>query len=125
MAQPAQVKFTLPSGEWVAIDNGAAGVVSTNNVVGANGGSGNWTGNGATSGGFDLTANGAVAQSTNPFGDTGTVLIDDSGNDTVYPDPQVGTVKGNPVSGVQPTYATVTKVLTNPLSATIRYKNPA
>lgn len=125
MAQPAQVKFSTPGGEFVVIDNGAAGVVSTNNVIGATGGSGNWAGNGAISGGFDLTANGSTAQGTNAFGDTGTVLIDTSGNDTVYADPQVGTLKGNPISGVQPVFATVTKVLTNPQSATVNWKNPA
>jgi hypothetical protein len=74
--------------------------------------------------GYDTVAPGATSQSTNPFSDTGSVLVDASGNDTVYADPSVATVKGNPVQNTQPTYATVTKVLTNPLSATITFKNP-
>lgn len=127
MAQPAQVKTGLASGEFIVIDNGAPGVVSTNNTSGASGGSGNWTGAGATSGGFDLTANGATGQGTNSFGDTGTVLIDASGNDSPSVNVKDATFKGNgnPVSAVPFTYQTVTKVLTNPLSATINFKNPA
>lgn len=124
MAQPAQMKTGLPSGEFIVIDNGAPGVVSTNNTSGASGGSGNWTGAGAVSGGFDLTANGAVAQGSNSFGDTGTTTLD-TVNDTVYADPGVATVKGNPVSNTQPTYATVTTVLNSPLSTRLLFKNPA
>ena len=132
MAQPAQVKFTLPSGEWIAIDNGAPGVTSTNGApytAGSGGpptggGSGNWSGSGAVSGGFDLTANGATAQGTNPFADTGSVLLD-SVNDTVYVDPMVATVKGNPVSNTQPSYATVTTVLNSAQSTRLLWKNPA
>jgi hypothetical protein len=124
MAQPAQIKTGLPSGEFVIIDNGAAGVVSTNNVVGAGGGSGNWTGAGAVSGGFDLAANAAVAQATNPFGDTGSTTLD-TVNDTVWADPQVGTYKGNPVSAVAPVYATVSTVLNSPLTTRLLWKNPA
>ena len=133
MAQAQQVKFTLPDNGFIVIDNGTPGVTSTNGAAYSpgsggpptGGGSGNWTGPGATSGGFDLTSGGTQSQGTNPFADTGSVLVDASGNDTVYADPAVATVKGNPVSNVQPTYATVTKVLTSPLSATILWKNPA
>ncbi len=67
MGQPAQIKSGLPDGSYSVIDNGAPGVTSTNNIVGANGGSGNWTGSGASSGGFDLAANGAIAQGQNIF----------------------------------------------------------
>lgn len=126
-----QVKSGLPSGEFSVIDNSAAGATSTNvTVYGAGsggpptgGGAGNLTGSGVPN--FDNTAPGATAQGTNPFADTGTVLIDASGNDTVYADPGVSTLAGNPVSGTQPTFKTVTKVLTNPASATINWKNPA
>ena len=106
-----QAKSGLPGGEFSVIDNGAAPSFPTLNA--------------GTSIGYDTIATGTQSQGTNPIADTGTVLIDASGNDTVYPDPQVATLKGNPVSGVQPTYATVTKVLTNPLSATVNWKNPA
>ncbi len=112
MAQPTQVKFTLPNGDWCAVDNSAAPSATTNFNAG-------------TLQGYDTTAPGATSQATNPFGDTGSVLIDDAGNDTVYACPQVGTLAGNPVAGTQPTYKVVTKVLSNPLSATIRWKNPA
>lgn len=125
-----QVKTGLPSGEFFVIDNSAAGAASTTvTVYGAGtggpptgGGAGNLTGSGVPN--FDNTAPGATSQSTNPFADTGSVLIDASGNDTVYADPTCATLVGNPVSGKQPTYATVTKVLTNPASATINWKNP-
>lgn len=133
MAQAKQVTTGLPSGEFFVIDNGTPGVTSTNGAAYSpgsggpptGGGSGNWTGPGAVSGGFGLTSGGTQSQGTNPFADTGNVLIDASGNDTVYADPMNATVKGNPVSLTPPTYATVTKVLTNPQSATINWKNPA
>jgi hypothetical protein len=124
MAQPKQMTTGLPGGEFSIIDNGAAGVVSTNNTSGPNGGSGNWTGTGAASGGFDLAANGALAQATNPFGDVGSTTMD-TVNDTVYADPGVATVKGNPVSATQPTYATVSTVLNSSLSTRLLFKNPA
>lgn len=111
MAQPTQVKFGLPNGDWCAVDNSAAPSVTTGFNAGA-------------IQGYDTTAPGAVAQSTNPFGDTGSVLLD-SVNDTVFADPQIGTVAGNPVAGTAPIFKVVTKVLTNPLSATILWKNPA
>jgi hypothetical protein len=112
MSQPTQVKFVTPNNDWAVIDNSAAPSVTT----GFNAG---------TLQGYDTTAPGAVAQGTNPFGDTGSVLIDASGNDTAYLDPSTSTVVGNPVSNVTPTAKTVTKVLTNPLSATINWKNPS
>lgn len=118
-----QAKSGLPGGEFSVIDNGAAGVISTNNVVGANGGSGNWSGPGATSGGFDLTS-GAASQATNPFGDTGSTTLD-TVNDTVFADPTVATVKGNPTQNTPPTYATVTTVLNSPFSTRLLFKNPA
>lgn len=131
MAQPAQIKGLGPSGEFIVIDNGAAGVTSTNGAayskgsgIGSDGGSGNWTGNGANSGGFDLAANGATAQGANTFGNTGTVLVDPA-NDQARNQPACATFPGNPVSQTAPTFTTATKVLTNPLSATIVYKNPA
>lgn len=112
MAQPAQITGLGPSGEWVAIDNSAAPAfpsldASKEHI------------------GYDNTFPGAVAQGKNSFGDTGTVLIDASGNDTVYSDPQIATFPGNPVSQTAPTYKTVTKVLTDPNSATVNWKNPA
>jgi hypothetical protein len=67
MSQPAQVKFGLPDGSFNVVDNGSPGVTSTNNVVNANGGSGNWSGAGAVSGGFDLCANGSISQGQNSF----------------------------------------------------------
>lgn len=126
-----QVKSGLPGGEFSVIDNSAAGAISTNVTAYSagsggpptGGGAGNLTGSGVPN--FDTTSPGATTQGTNPFADTGTVLIDASGNDTVYADPQCSTVKGNPVSNTPPIFAVVTKVLTNPASATINFKNPA
>jgi len=109
MAQPAQIKSLGPSGEFVVIDNAAAPAFP---ILSA-----------GTHIGYD-TMTGAVAQGLNSFGDTGTVLLDPA-NDTVWADPQVSTFKGNPVAMTAPTYAVLTKVLTNPQSATIIFKNPA
>jgi hypothetical protein len=75
MSQPAQIKLGLPDGSYVVIDNGTAGVTSTNVTpysAGSGGpptggGAGNWTGPGATSGGFDLAANGSISQGQNSF----------------------------------------------------------
>lgn len=106
-----QIFFGTPGNEWCSVDNSSSPSFPTFNS--------------GTSLGYDTTAPGATAQGTNPFGDTGSVLIDASGNDTVFADPQCATVKGNPVSNTPPTFATVTKVLTNPASATINWKNPA
>lgn len=116
MAQPTQVKFTLPNNDWAAIDNSAAGVTITINGTTSN----NWAGVG-----FDITTPGAIAQGLNSFGDTGTVLLD-TVNDTVYADPQICTVKGNPVAGTPPTFATVTTVLNNATTGIrLLWKNPA
>ena len=109
MAQPTQIKFATPSGDWCAIDNGAAPAFPTLNA-----------GAGI---GYDTTT-GAVAQGLNSFADTGTVLLD-SVNDTVYADPQVATVKGNPVSNTPPTYQTVSTILNTPISTRLLWKNPA
>jgi len=106
-----QIKFITPNNDWAAIDNSAAPAPTTLNA--------------GTLQGYDTTAPGATSQSTNPFADTGSVLIDASGNDTVYANPRVSTFAGNPVAGTAPTFKTVTKVMTNPLSATINHKNPA
>lgn len=97
MSQPGQVKFGLPDGSFNVVDNGSPGVTSTNNVVNANGGSGNWTGTGAVSGGFDLCANGANSQGQNPFTN--------------------GTVPDFVANG--------TKIINNPFAASIVYKNPS
>src|ERR1043165_1002237 len=96
-----QVKFTSPNGDFAVIDNGTPSSFPTLSA--------------GTHVGYDTGFVGTQSQGTNPIADTGTVLIDASGNDTVYADPQVSTVKGNPVSAVAPVYATVTKVLTNAL----------
>ena len=119
MAQPTQIKFSLPENSFNVIDNSAASTTTT--LAGPTN---------PSPIGFDTVApatvpSGANAQGTNPFGDTGTVLIDASGNDTVWADPQIATFPGNPVSQTAPTFKTVTKVLTNPLSATVNWKNPA
>lgn len=106
-----QIIFGTPNADWCAVDNSAAPVYPTLSN--------------STSLGYDTTAPGAGSQSTNPFADTGSVLVDASGNDTVYADPSCATVAGNPAQNKQPTFATLTKVLTNPLSATINHKNPA
>jgi hypothetical protein len=105
-----QIIFATPSADWCAVDNSSAPTFPTLSN--------------ATSIGYDTTAPGATSQSTNPFADTGSVLVDASGNDTVYADPSCATVAGNPTQNKQPTFATVTKVLTNPLSATVTFKNP-
>ncbi len=113
MAQAKQTIFVTPNNDWCCVDNSAAPTFPTFNAN--------------TQLGYDTTAPGTLSQATNPFGDTGTVLLDDSGNDTTYVDPGVSTVVGNPVSNITPagTSKLVTKVLTNSLSATIRWKNPA
>lgn len=107
-----QVKTGLPSGEFFVVDNSAAPGFPTLDITKENIG-------------YDDTAPGAGSQSTNPFGDTGSVLIDASGNDQARNQPACATFPGNPVSLNAPTFTTVTKVLTNPLSATILFKNPA
>lgn len=112
MAQPVQVFTGASSGtyEWVQIDNSAAPTFPTLNA--------------GAHVGYDTSAPGAVNQGLNKFGDTGSVLLD-SVNDTVFADPQVGTLAGNPVAGTQPTYKTVTTVLNSPASTRLLWKNPA
>ena len=119
MAQPTQIKFSLPENSFNVIDNSAASTTTT--LAGPTN---------PSPIGFDTVApatvpSGANAQGTNPFGDTGTVLIDASGNDTASVNFKDATFNGNPVSAKAFTYSTVTKVLTNPLSATVNFKNPA
>ena len=106
-----QMKSGLPSGEFSVIDNSAAPTFPTLSA--------------GTSLGYDTTAPGATSQGSNPFADTGTVLLD-SVNDTFYADPQVSTVVGNPVSGTQPTYAKVSTVINDGgRGLRILFKSPA
>lgn len=111
MAQPAQVKFTTPNNDFCVVDNAAAPTFPSPNA-------------GALQG-YDTTT-GAVAQGLNSFGDTGTVLLDISGNDTVYADPQCATFAGNPVAMTAPTFKVVTKVIQDSRQGlNISWKNPA
>lgn len=110
MANPAQIIFATPNNDFNVIDSPAAPTFVTPSA--------------GTHIGYD-TKTGAVAQGLNSFGDTGTVLLD-SVNDTVYADPSVATFKGNPVSQVAPTYATVSTVLNdNRQGLRLLFKNPA
>jgi hypothetical protein len=110
MSQPTQVKFNTPNTDFCVIDNAAAPAFPSPNA-------------GALQG-YDTTT-GAVAQGLNSFADTGTVLLD-SVNDTVYADPSCATFKGNPVSAVPPTFATVSTVLNdNRQGLRLLWKNPA
>lgn len=118
MAQPAQVKFTLPDNSWVAIDNSAASPTTTLNTDKA-------------LLGFDTPAvaapflTGAVAQGLNSFGDTGTVLLD-SVNDIPVVDFSDSTVKGNPVLNTGFPKTVLTTVLNdNRQGIRILFKNPA
>jgi hypothetical protein len=106
-----QVKFATPNSDFCVIDNSSAPTFPSLNA-------------GAHIG-YDTTAPGATSQGSNPVADTGTVLLD-SVNDTVYADPQVSTLKGNPVAGTQPTYAKVSTIL-NDVGQGLRllWKNPA
>lgn len=117
MAQPAQIKFSLPDNGFAVIDNSAAPTfpsLSAGTHIGYNTPS------------VAAVPSGANSQGSNPIADTGSVLLDISGNDTVWADPQVATVAGNPVSLTQPTYKTVTKVIQSSFSGiNIAYKNPA
>jgi hypothetical protein len=125
MAQPTQVKGLGPSGEFVVIDNGVSQVtVTANGSPQVSNGQTGLNSDKSTLG-FDNVLNGATAQGTNSFGDTGTVLIDASGNDIAAINVKDATFKGNPVSAVPFSYAKVTKVLTDPNSATVNFKNPA
>lgn len=118
MAQAKQIIFATPSNDWACIDNSAAGATVTSNGTPPN--SNNWTGIG-----FDITVPGSLSQGTNPFGDTGTVLLD-SVNDTAYLDPNTSTVVGSPVAGLSPTAKVLTTVINNATTGIrILYKNPA
>jgi len=111
MAQPAQIKTGLPSGEFIVIDNASA---PTFPVLSA-----------GTHIGYD-TMTGAVGQGLNSFGDTGTVLLDKSGNDTASTNPRCSTFAGNPVSMTAPTFKVVTKVLQDSRQGIdVAWKNPA
>lgn len=106
-----QFKFTTPNNDWCAIDNASAPTFPTLSAQ--------------THLGYDTTT-GAVSQGSNPIADTGSVLLDISGNDTVYADPQIATFKGNPVLGTAPVFATVTKVLQDSRTGVnVSWKNPA
>ena len=106
-----QVKFTTPNSDFCVVDNSAAPSFPSLSA--------------STHLGYDTTAPGATSQGSNPIADTGSVLIDASGNDTVYANPKVSTLKGNPVSAVQPTYATVSTILNSQASTRLLFKNPA
>jgi len=107
-----QVNYTTPNNDFSVIDNGAAPAFPSPNA-------------GALQGYDTIALPGATSQGLNQFADTGTVLLD-SVNDTVYPDPQVATVKGNPVSATPPTFATVSTVLNDSRQGIrVLFKNPA
>ena len=98
--------------EWSQVDNSAAPTYPTLNA-------------GAQLG-YDTTVPGATSQASNGIADTGSTTLDINGNDTVYADPSVATLAGNPVAGKQPTYATVTKVINdNARGICVAWKNPA
>ena len=114
MAQPKQVFTGAASGtyEWMQIDNSAAPTFPTLSA--------------GASLGYDTTAPGATAQGSNPTADTGSTPLDINGNDTVYANPRVSTLKGNPVAATQPTFATVTKVVNDyNRGICVAFKNPA
>ena len=106
-----QLIFTDPNNDWCSIDNSAAPTFPTLSA--------------SAHLGYDTTVPGAASQASNPFGDTGSTTLD-TVNDTVFADPNVGTVAGNPVSAVQPTFKTVTTVLNSYTASTrLLWKNPA
>ena len=109
MAQPTQV---FGNGyEWSAIDNAASPSFPTLSA--------------GTNLGYD-TKTGATGQGNNSIADTGSTPLDINGNDTVYANPKVSTLKGSPVAGTQPTFATVTKVINdNARGICVAWKNPA
>jgi hypothetical protein len=107
-----QIIFATPSADWCAVDNSNAPTFPTLSN--------------STNLGYDTTAPGATSQANNGIADTGSTALDINGNDTVYADPSVATVKGNPVQNTQPTYATVTKVINSALTGIcVAWKNPA
>lgn len=111
MSQPTQIKFGLPNGDWCAIDNAAAPSFPTLAA--------------GTHIGYDTVNGGAVAQSLNSFGDTGTALLDPV-NDSVMFDPTCATFAGNPVAMTLPTFTTVSKVVDNAVTGIrVLFKNPA
>jgi len=105
-----QIKFITPNNDWAAIDNSAPPTFPTFNA--------------GTNLGYDTTAPGATSQSTNPFADTGSVLLD-SVNDTVPKTSNISTVVGNPVSNISPTGKVLTTVMNSPLTTRLLHKNPA
>jgi hypothetical protein len=128
MAQPVQVKSGLPSGEYSVIDNAAAPVTITPNLVSnvqvSNGQTG-LNSDKATLGFDTIAAPGAVGQGLNSFGDTGTVLLD-SVNDVAVFDPTAIGLTGNPVSLTVPTPKVLTTVLNDSRQAVrVLFKNPA
>lgn len=114
---PTQVIFNTPTNDMCVVDNSATATFPTLSA--------------GTHIGYDTPSvanvpSGAVAQGSNPKADTGSVLLDISGNDTVYADPGCATFPGNPVSLTAPTFKTVTKVLQSSFSGiNIAWKNPA
>jgi hypothetical protein len=99
-----------PNNDMLVIDNAAAPTFPTLNA-------------GAEIG-YDTTAPGTQTQGLNPYGDTGTVLLD-SVNDTFYADPSCATFAGNPVAMTAPTFAKVTTVLNTVAGQRLLWKNPA
>jgi hypothetical protein len=117
VSQPQQIIFSTPSNDQIVIDNSAAPTFPSMSA--------------GTHIGYDTpsVANvpaGANSQGSNPKADTGSVLLDISGNDTVWADPQCGTVTGNPVALTLPTFKTVTKVVQDSFRGLqVCWKNPA
>lgn len=117
MSQPTQIVFNTPSNDMCVVDNTAAATFPTLSA--------------GTHIGYDTPVaatvpSGANSQGSNPKADTGSVLLDISGNDTVYADPQCATFAGNPVSLTLPTFKVVTKVLQDSRQGiNIAWKNPA
>lgn len=119
-----QIKWG-PSGEFCVVDDGSSPSFPTLDITNEQIGYDNKVPQASTYGSLN---GGTATQAANPYGDTGSTTLD-TVNDTVYADPSCATFVGNGGKGVllntAPTFATVTKVLTNPLSATILWKNPA
>jgi hypothetical protein len=119
MAQPTQVIFTDPNNDFNAVDNSAASTTTT--LAGALN---------PSPIGFDTPANnatqfaGAVDQGLNPFGATGTVLVD-TVNPQTRPFYKASTVVGNPVSNVATTANSITTVLNTVSGQRLIFLNPA
>jgi len=117
MAQPAQTVFNTPNNDMCVIDNSPAPTFPTLSAG---------THIGYNTVGVASVPSGANSQGSNPKADTGSVLLDISGNDTVYADPTCATFPGNPVALTNPTFKTVTKVLQDSRTGiNIAWKNPA